>query len=267
MATGTSSTASTPAFHADDPEQTSDYRTLSVLAIISLVFGLAAPLAFGGPLLRAIPLFGIAISLLALRRIAVSGGVLTGRGLAITGLVLCVASTIAPFTRDLVQRSIREHQAKRFSQNWLELITSGELEQGLRLTMEGNRPQAPSEPGMPPGPGVPPAPKKSSYEIFLDEPLIKALKDVGANAEIRFDGTLDYQPATYRSMTVRQQFTVSPPSTGGSQQPVNVVVTVQRAPMSMAGVSRWLVARYENANVAGTGNPAAGFAGGRVGVP
>ena len=44
MATGTSPTVTSPAFHANDPEQTTDYRTLSVLAIISLVFGLAAPL-------------------------------------------------------------------------------------------------------------------------------------------------------------------------------------------------------------------------------
>ena len=47
MATGTSRPVSAPVFHGDDPEQITDYRTLSVLAIISLVIGLIAPVAIG----------------------------------------------------------------------------------------------------------------------------------------------------------------------------------------------------------------------------
>ncbi|HVT26670.1 MAG TPA: hypothetical protein VHE81_01505, partial [Lacipirellulaceae bacterium] len=140
MATGTSPTVSTPVFHADDPEQATGYRTLSVLAIISLMFGLASPLAFGGPLLKGIPLFGIAVSLLALRRIAVSGGVLAGRWIAIVGLVLCVACGIAPFSRDLVQHSIRTSQTEKFGRNWIALLTSGKAKQAFHLTIDGNRP-------------------------------------------------------------------------------------------------------------------------------
>src|SRR5438874_2243110 len=107
MATNTPSSVLSPAFRADDPEETSSYRSLSVLAIISLVVGIAAPLAFIGPLLLAIPLFGIALSLVALRQIAASEGALAGRWAAITGLSLCVVSIIAPFSRDMVQHAIR----------------------------------------------------------------------------------------------------------------------------------------------------------------
>src|SRR6476620_3954579 len=115
MATSTSTTTTpSPVFHGDDPEQTTEYRTLSVLAIISLVMGLAAPLAVAAPFLLAIPLFGIAVSLVALRRIAVSGGVLAGRWAATLGLVLCVASAVLPISHDMIQRAIRVHQAETF---------------------------------------------------------------------------------------------------------------------------------------------------------
>ena len=46
MATGTSRTVSAPVFHDNDAEQTTEYRTLSVLAILSLVIGLISALAF-----------------------------------------------------------------------------------------------------------------------------------------------------------------------------------------------------------------------------
>lgn len=238
MSTGTSSTVSAPAFHADDPEQTGDYRTLSVLAIISLVVGLAAPLALGSPLLMVIPLFGIALAILALRRIAVSGGALAGNWAAMAGLMLCVASANAPFSRDLVFRAIRLHEAKRIAQGWLEILTSGESERAFRLTIDGARPQPAPDPAAPP-------PKTTPYKTFLDLPEIKALKSIGANAEIRFAGTVEYEPRTYRNITVKQRFDIRPPS---GDQEMEVVITVQRAQITGESMSRWLVVRCETAN-------------------
>ncbi len=168
MATGTTSTVSAPVFHTDDPEQASGYRTLSVLAIISLIFGLASPLSLGGPLLKAIPLFGIAVSLLALRRIAISGGVLAGRWAALAGLMLCVAFAVIPFSRDVVERSIRTHQAEEFGRRWIDLLASGKLEQAFHLTVDGTRPAPKPEPGAPP-------PKTTPYQDFLNQPIIKEL--------------------------------------------------------------------------------------------
>ncbi len=248
MATGTSTTVSTPAFHADDPEQTTEYRTLSVLAIISLVFGVAAPLALAAPLLLAIPLFGIAVSIIALRRIATSGGVLAGRWAAISGLVLCVACGVAPFSRDLVLRSIRTRQAEEFGQNWLGMLTSGQSERAFQLTVDGARTPPPPEPGTPP-------PKTSPYQSFVDQSLIKSLTAAGANAEIRFDGTLSYQPQTYRNVIVRQQFEIRAASASAEGQPVQADLTVQRAQLPGEVFSRWLVTRYENATAAAGSTP------------
>src|SRR4051794_40807962 len=107
MATGSPSKLSSAAFHSDDTDEAIQYRSVSALALVSLVFGLLSPLSFGMPLLIVIPLFGIGVSIVALRRIAASEGALTGSWAAIVGLFLCIAFALAPFSRDAVVRWTR----------------------------------------------------------------------------------------------------------------------------------------------------------------
>jgi hypothetical protein len=257
MATGTSITAASPVFHGDDPEQTTDYRTLSVLAIISLVIGLVAPLAIAGPFLLAIPLFGIAVSLVALRQIAVSGGVLAGRWAATAGLVLCIASAILPISHDMIQRAIRIHQAENFGRSWIALVTAGDQKQAFHLTIDATRPPAPPEPNAPPQPNAPPKP--SAYDTFVANPVIKALQAIGPNADVRIRETLAYQATSYRNILVRQLVAVcrapaSPSGSGG--QPFEFVLSLQRATMSRESMSRWLVASYELPKPAADSTPA-----------
>jgi hypothetical protein len=235
MATGTS-TVSAPVFHGNDPEQTTEYRTLSVLAIISLVIGLAAPLAIFAPFLLSIPLFGIAISLVALRRIAVSEGLLAGRGAATIGLVLCIASAVMPISHDMIQRTLRVNQAEKFGRDWVALVTSGNTKEAFRLTVDGTRPLPPAEPKAPP--------KPAPYETFVGLPIIKALQAAGAGANIRIRDTVEYQATSYRSIYIRQLYSVTPASTGGGGQPTEFVLSVQRATMPRESMSRWLVANY-----------------------
>ena len=236
MATSTSLDTSSQVFHGDDPEQTTEYRTLSVLAIISLIIGLAAPLAVAAAFLLVIPLVGIAVSLVALRRIAVSEGVLAGRGAATVGLALCVASAVLPISHDLIQRAIRVRQAEMFGRSWVAMVTSGNTKQAFSLTADATRPMPPAEPNAPPKP--PP------YEAFIDQPVIKALQAAGPDAEIRVGDTVEYRAATYRSITVRQLYEVSPASaspTGSGSQPIEFVLSLQRATLPRESMSRWLV--------------------------
>src|SRR4051812_34358136 len=208
MATGTTSKLKPVGFHSDEPEEVNEYRSLSVLALVSLIFGLAAPLAFGMPLLVGIPLFGIGISILALQRIATSDGTLTGRWMAAAGLFLCVAFAIAPFSRDYALRAIRLRDAQSFAQKWLETLIAGHTEQAFRLTFDGTRPP-PSASAQPPMPGDPP-PKADYFKTFLESPVIKAIQAAAANAEIVPGEVREYTPQTYRNLWIRQVFTVKP---------------------------------------------------------
>lgn len=248
MATGTHPTVSAPVFHADDPEQTTEYRSLSLLAILALVFGVAAPLAIFGPVLMVVPIFGIAIALLALRSIAISDGAMTGRWAAMTGLVLSCASLVFPVSHDWIQRSIREREADAFNRRWLTLMTAGQTQAGFKMTVDGSRPQQTSAPKTPPGGGpgmdAPPTPKQTPYEAFMSQPFVNGLKSVGENADIRLKETVEFKPNTYRNIEVRQRYTITP-AKGGAGKAIDYVVTVQRAQMPGESMSRWLITRCD----------------------
>jgi hypothetical protein len=237
MATGTSTNVHASAFHADESEETNEYRSLSVSAIVALLLGLASPLSFGHVLLTAIPIAGIVVALVALRQIASSEGALAGRGAAIIGLVLCVAFAVAPHARAYILRSSRTSQAREFGRQWLDSVAAGELERAFRLTFESTRRSPPQEPGMP-------APTKTPYEQFVDQPAVKALVAAGKDAEIRYLGTTSYDSPTFKRVTVGQKYSITPKSTTGDAKPLEAVLTLQRARLDYEGRMRWLVISF-----------------------
>jgi hypothetical protein len=161
---------------------------------------------------------------------------LAGRWAATLGLVLCVASAVLPVSHDLIQRTIRVNQAETFGRDWVALVTSGNTKQAFRLTVDATRPVPPAEPNTPP--------KATPYDAFIDQPVIKALKAAGPDANIRVRDTIDFQATTYRSITVRQLYTVSPVATASAdpgKQPVEFVLSIQRATLPRESMSRWLI--------------------------
>lgn len=239
MSTGTSRTVSAPVFHGDDPEQTTEYSSLSVLAIISLIMGIAAPLAIAAPFLMAIPLFGIAVALVALRRISVSGGALAGQWPARIGLALCVASALVPVSHDMIQRTMRVNDAEKFGQKWIETVASGNLKEAFRLTIDGNKP-IPAADSM----GVPNrGPKVSPYESFTAQPVIQAIQAIGLNPVIRVRDTIDFQAKSARNISVNQSYSVASgaTATNPSGQPLELLLTIQRATLPRESQSRWLI--------------------------
>jgi hypothetical protein len=241
MATGASTHASTPAFHADDLEETTNYRKLSVLAIIGLLIGLASPLCFGAPLLMTIPIAGIIISILALRQIAASDGTLAGRWAAATGLALCVAFAVAPFTRGYVLQAMRTQQADAFGRQWLSQMAAGKTEQAYRMTNDSIRRLPPPEPGDN-------TPRPDPYTTFLGQPLVKALTAAGPDAEIRPEQAVSYEAPSFQRVYVRQRYRITPKAGAGDTQPLVVDVTMQRAKLPGEDASRWLIFSLDDPN-------------------
>ena len=232
-----------PAFHSDDLEPLAGYRTLSTLAIVSLLFGLAAPLCFVMPLLMAIPLFGAAISTVALRRIAESEGALAGRWAAVAGLVLCVASATAAVAHSQTTRYLRTGQAESIARDWLGLLLAGQTDQAFQLTSTGSRPPAP------PGPGEP-APIETPLEHFSHQPLVAALAAAGPNSEIQLNGTETYEAQRSGQIFVGQRFAITPPpsaTTDGAAppEPIVAVLTLELTKRSGDRPARWLVYAHQ----------------------
>ena len=231
-------TANASAFDADDQERL-EYRKVSALAIVALLFGLASPVALAAPLLFVIPLVGIAISLLSLRRIASSEGGLTGRRAAVAGLALCIGTLVMTFSHAAATKHLRSGQAESWGLRWIALVQGGELEQAYRLTSAANRPAGPEDPFSPPD---------DPKERFMADPLVEALAQVGSDAKVRLDKTLEFESRPGRQFIVRQQFSVSPQGAVAdgepSIEPFSLTLTLLRS-RGPGGVRwRWLVANY-----------------------
>ena len=241
METVTRLPVSDQAFHADDTEPVAEYRTVSALAIVSLLFGLASPLCLAWPLLLVIPLVGAAVSIFALRRIDTSDGALAGRWAATAALALCVFSGTAAVTRDLGTRYVRTRQAEKLGREWIELLLAGETEKAFQLSVAGNRREPPMpEPGMP-------APTGTPYELFLDDPVVSALTKAGAQSETQLAETLIYEPQPRRQFIIQQKFVIAPHAQADKshQHPIEVILTLQRSHLAGERQPRWLVRSYE----------------------
>jgi hypothetical protein len=239
-----SSTAAEPAFHSDDPPEISEYRTMSALAIVSLLFGLAAPLCFWAPLLMAIPLVGAALALIALRRIAVRDGALTGRGVALTALALCLFSAAASISHDRVTRHLFSNQAEELARQWIELLLNGKTQVAFGLTVDGTRPPAP------PGPGEP-APKETPIQAFTNAPSVQALVAAGPDSTVRFERTLSYSPLSSGQVVIEQEYSVNPGASANSQpnNVIRVALNLQRSRLAGETNLHWLVLSFRDANV------------------
>jgi hypothetical protein len=238
-----------PAFHTEDLDQVANYRTLSGLAIASLVFGLVSPVCFAAPVFLAIPLFGTALSLVALRRIAASDGALAGNWAAATGLALCIVSAAATVSYAQVTRFLHTSQARQLGQKWIELIVAGKTEEAFNLTVRSTRDEAVD----PPANFLASTPQESPYETFVKNPLVQALTASGSGAEVRFAGTLAYTPQPNHQCIVQQQFDVTPAATSAadapmSDNPVEAAVTLQLSRFRGESKLRWLVLGYGRQN-------------------
>jgi hypothetical protein len=248
--TTTPTAARTAAFHSDDPPEVSEYRTMSALAIVAFVFGLASPLCFWAPLLMAIPLFGAAFAIVALRRIAASEGALAGRGLALVALALCLVSATASISHDRVTRHLRSNQAEKVARRWIGLLLAGKAQEAFQLTVDGTRPPSPPAPGMPP-------PTETPLETFTKHPLVKSINAAGAAAEVRFDGMSAYSPLSSSQMVVQQEYSITPAGEAGSQtgSPINIILNVQRSRLAGESGLRWLILSFRDANAAADAGP------------
>jgi hypothetical protein len=234
-------TSAGSAFHSDDVEHVASYQSLSILAIFSLIVGLLSPLCLLWSGFLALPLVGIVLSLLAIRRIATSDGQLAGRGAAIAGLSLCVAFGVMSFSHQSITRYLRSNQAEEFGREWLALIAANDTNRAFKATYDGNRPLPPPEPGAP-------APTTTPYEDFLSSTLIKKILAAGKDAKIQFADTLEFTWQAQSSFLVKQRFNVTP-QTGDADSRVAIDLTMHRARYRGEAIPRWLVTSFEMADV------------------
>jgi len=244
--TGATGAAAAPAFQAEGDDQLVRYGSLSTLALLGLVFGLAAPLCFMAPLLLAIPLLGAGVSLVALRHIEASEGVLVGRTAALTGLALCVGCGCAMISRVKLIEHLHYRQAESLSLEWLGLLLSDQVEPAFRLTVLGASP-ATAATDLPPG-----EPAKDPLQEFSDDPVVQAVRAAGKDAEIRREETLAVENRGQGQYLFRRKYVITPRQDPPRSEPFGIVLTLQRGRLPGRRSLRWVVMAYESDDLPGS---------------
>lgn len=160
-----------------------EYRSLEPLAIVSVLLGLASPLAIFQPLLAVVPILGLLTALVAFVKI---GGerARSGRGVALVGLVLSTFFLALPLARYASAQFMLRGQAVPVASEFLERLRQQRPEQALLLQMAPDY-RPPIDDGL-----------WSYYrndeeartqlEAFVKQPFVRMLLALGPDADVKF---------------------------------------------------------------------------------
>lgn len=173
--------------HLPEPE-IAEYRALSVGAVAGLILGLLSPAAMVDPVLWVLPLAGVLVSGLALRRIARNAPALAGRKAALAGLWLSIFFGSAGPANWLLYRWLIDREARRFAAQWFDFLAHDEPHKAYQLKLH-------------PAHRLPldehlwefyrDNPKwMNELQAFVSQPLVRALLRLGPQARVRYYQTL-----------------------------------------------------------------------------
>ncbi|MEM8864743.1 MAG: hypothetical protein AAGF31_04275 [Planctomycetota bacterium] len=242
--------AETPiASHRDEGED-QHYRSLSSLAVGGLILGLASAAFIAAPTLVIVPLAAIAVSTIALRRIAANPEVLAGRVFAICGLLLAVVSSTAGFTKTLVVERLLAGQAEPVSRAWIDAALAGDIQEAHWQTLEPGKRKRIAEgdssstprPSSPPSPGGPPTPEPPTIaeevEAYAENPAIVALGELEGVTAVDFVENDGPDWMSFGRIRLAQVFRLI--SDDGRLGRLTVVL--ERIPLRRDGAGLWRVA-------------------------
>ena len=244
METSVQATVGSPSAVIHDADDEVAYRTISVISLVSLVFGLAAPLCLMAPLLLAVPIVGAVLAVSAIRRIAASDGTLIGRKAAVIALALCVASACAAVARTTFTEQLLSRQARQVALEWFALLQSGETEKAFGLTVASTQGTPPPPPEGSPEAAAPPPPLP--IEQFRADPVVHFLVDHARGAAVGYIQDLEFDPGVRGETRILQRFGVSAAENSAAGAKTTVDLVMQRLRANHQNPARWLVSQYKS---------------------
>jgi hypothetical protein len=231
-----------PEMSAVDADEISEYRAPSILAFLSLLFGLASPSVFVGPLLYAIPVISIMLALLALRQIALSEGSMTGRSAAILGIVLSTIFLFASGSNAYVTSYLLRLQARSFAEQWFAHLQAGATNEAIKLTRiqpvltpdgdsAGERESLVTE-------------EQRRLDRFVENPVVQKLVSLGSKAKATFAGDLSCAYVGKGTFQVEQIFKVTVETSDGPSEDSIIHISMERYPARLSRPPYWLVLQY-----------------------
>ncbi len=211
-----------------------EYQTLCGFAVVGLLLGLLSSLAIVHIGLSFIGGAAALCSVIALVRIAAAPSDISGRWLALSGLVLAVFMTVTGLARELTERRLLDIHSRQLAVQWFEYLKKGEPEKALELQNSGS--------------GRRPLDEKlwkkylstqtdyEGLEQFVSKPEVRALLTLGDGAEIRH-----YACTEARSGNVAQVYAVTYVD-DGVKKSFFVQIGLRRSEYADSATSSWRTA-------------------------
>jgi hypothetical protein len=238
----TYSTGSSAAAGVVGLDEEPTYRSISVMALVSLLLGITAPLCIMAPLLFALPIAGVALALLALRNIATSDGALIGRTAALIGLALSVASVCMTVTRAKVSEEMFSRQARAAAIEWITLLQAGKTDEAFEMsTAKRKGPPPPSPVNI-----ESPQPVRKPIDEFRETPVVHFLVQHAKDADVRYVGDAGFDPGIRGAAMIGQEYDVAASQEPGGQSPTRIQLGLERVRGAAGTPWQWLVANYQS---------------------
>lgn len=166
----------------DDDGDALEYRALEPLAIVSLLLGLASPVAIFQPLLSVVPILGLLTASVALAKIA-RDRTRGGRNVALAGIVLATFFLALPLARYASAQLLLRGQAVPVATEFLQRLRNRHPEQAVLLQMAPDY-RPPVDDGLWSYIRNDDAARKQ-LRTFVEQPVVRMLLALGPEAEVK----------------------------------------------------------------------------------
>ncbi len=181
-------------FSAAAEAELPQYRALSGLAVVGFLLGFLSALSIVHVGLTFIGALAAICCLVAMGRISKAPSEMSGRRLALAGLLLALFWTVAGSARELTERYLVDIESRDFALQWFEYLKKGEPEKALEMANSPGGRRALNEK------------LKEQYltsqsdyeglEQFVNKPEVRSLLALGDRAQVRHYACLDASGGT-----------------------------------------------------------------------
>jgi hypothetical protein len=181
-------TEASPKSLLSDEQPLAGYRSVSALAILSVILGLASSLILTTPLLAPLPVAAIVAAVAAIRGIKLSGGQLAGWWPAVGGLCLATFFLGWGLSGHLARQSVLEQRAREMADVFLGLLQEGKSREAHQFrqppSTRFSAPEAMAEHY------EKNAEAAKDLQNFVTQAGVKDLIVRGESAKVRFEGVV-----------------------------------------------------------------------------
>jgi hypothetical protein len=232
-----------PAPHEPGDAESAEYRSVSALAVISLIVGSLGFAVLFEPIAWVLAAVGLMLAAVAWFRIERSEGALVGRKVAIAAILVSDVFLVAAPIEAWRYHCRVEAEAVEFAERWFDVLREHDGEMAYLLTLRPEYRRRMVETGDP----TVDERYQGNLEFYLGQPIIKKLLSLGDRAKPHLESTVAYErldDTDYVGLRYRVD------DSGPNPQPsFDVAIALQRirrppgkdAPFGRIGRASWLI--------------------------